>query len=714
MKRRRFCKLLAASAGLNLNVRGALGLKRLASTSNHPDNPIDPSSSTRNDYANSRAPLSKTAYVRLPLGAIQPQGWLRDQLWIQKNGLTSHLGELWDVLKQSAWKGDAEANVLPECCTARFVPRWLEGLTLLSGVMHDEHLKALAEPYMRYILDVQNPATITPSVCAWSHLGRFLPDYYELTGDERAIKLVRRILDYADSVRNSSDKAVVEPTRLGMLLYFGHWYYNRTGDRDVLPLLERCTTSCVDDWKNYFVGFPKDPKYFVHFPDQTSEKPHLKPSEWTRQGVDVTQAIQYPVQHYLMSGDRSDAESAITGMNNLDQGYGQVGGRWSGDEWLANTDPTQGTELCQVEELLFSLEKNVEILGKIAFADRMEQLIYNSFPGTCTPDMWAHQYDQQANQVLVTVAERHWHWNIDNSNIYGFTPNFPCCLANMHSPWPRFVQAMWMATPDRGFAAVAYGPCKVSAVAAEGTKVEIAQETEYPFSDRVRITVHVDQPASFPIYLRIPTWANSAEVSVSGETGSRRPQSGTFLRLERLWHSGDVVTLNFNFKVRCETRKNHSVAVAWGPLYFVLRIGESFKKLPGLTAGGSDTIIPSPPGTANWQITPTTDWNYALAIDRAQPRVHIIRGPVSSMPFAQKGEMVKEPGASEFAPWREDVPMILRVAARKVPSWGLVGASAGPVPVSPVKTDSPETMVELVPYGCSRLRIAEFPTTPPL
>jgi DUF1680 family protein len=666
---------------------------------------------TEGNYPNNRPPLLRSKYLRLPLGSIRPTGWLRDQFNVQVNGLSGHMGEVWDVLKVSAWKGDAEKNVTPECCTARFVPRWLEGLTVLAGVLGNDRLKAIADPYMQYILQIEKPATITPSVCAWSHLGRFLPDYYELTSDERAVKLARKILDYADSVRDSEDKVVVEPTRLGMLLSFGLWYYNRTGDADIPALLQRCTKRCVEDWKNYFVSFPKDPKYFVHFPDVTAERPKVPLAEWTRQGVDVTQAIQYPVQYFLMSKDESEENSVREGIANLDKGYGQVGGRWSGDEWLANTDPTQGTELCDIEELLFCLEKNFEILGDASFTDRIEQLIYNSFPGTCTPDMWAHQYDQQANQALVSVADRHWHNNDDTSNIYGFTPNFPCCLSNMHSPWPRFVQTMWMATADRGLVAATYGPCHVSAMVAEGIPVEIAEETDYPFSDRVRVTVRAKQLVKFPIYFRIPVWAGGAELSVAGEADRYRPTSGTFFKLDRRWKSGDVVTLDFHFEVRSETRSHNGVAIAWGPLYFVLRIGESFKKLPTLALGPSYKDVPAPRGCVNWQITPTTDWNYALAIDRSNPQCTMTIGKISSMPFAQRGEMVKRPGANDFAPWTEDVPMVLQVKARKVPEWGMAGANAAPVLTSPVHTDGPETVVELIPYGCSRLRIAEFPTT---
>lgn len=712
MRRRDFCELMATGAGLGASVLAAFELGLLAGT------PLEAFSQEASilwpataNYPNNRAPLLQTKYVKLPLGTGRPMGWLRDQLHVQANGLTSHLNEVWGVVEASAWIGDVGKNVTPECCTARFVPRWLEGLTALAGVLDDDHLKALADPYMQYILKVKDPATVTPSVCAWCHLGRFLPEYYDLTGDVRAIKLARTILDYADSVRDSKDEKVVEPARLGMLLGFGWWYYNRTGDRDIPALIERCTKRCVEDWKNYFVHFPEDSKYFVHFPDVSTEKsPDEDPSIWTRQGVDVTQAIQYPVLYYLMSKDATDKNSVTQGIANLDNGYGQVGARWSGDEWLASTDPTQGTELCDVEELLYSLEKNFEAVGELGFADRIEQLMFNAFPGTCTADMWAHQYDQQANQVLVSVAKRPWHENGDTSNIYGFTPNFPCCLANMHSPWPRYVESMWMATADNGLVAALYGPCRFHAKVGQGANVEITEETDYPFSDRIRITIRSKQPASFPLYFRIPAWANRAELSVSADPKPSHPQSGTLFKVDRLWKDGDAVTLGFNFKVRAETRRNNAVAIAWGPLYFALRIGESFQKIPVLALWENPEMVSVPPGCVNWQIAPTTDWNYALAIDRKNPQCIMITNRISSMPFAQKGEPVKAPGASEFNPWQEDVPVVLKVKARRVPQWGMNGANAAAVPLSPVITDSPETLVELIPYGCSRLRISEFPT----
>jgi len=51
----------------------------------------------------------------------------------------------------------------------------------------------------------------------------------------------------------------------------------------------------------------------------------------------------------------------------------------------------------------------------------------------------------------------------------------------------------------------------------------------------------------------------------------------------------------------------------------------------------------------------------------------------------------------------------LTVKARKV-DWTMNGANAGEVPLSPVQATGSDTTIELIPYGCSRLRISEFPT----
>ncbi len=41
----------------------------------------------------------------LPLGSIQPKGWLLHQLKVQAQGLTGHLDEFWPDVANSQWIG---------------------------------------------------------------------------------------------------------------------------------------------------------------------------------------------------------------------------------------------------------------------------------------------------------------------------------------------------------------------------------------------------------------------------------------------------------------------------------------------------------------------------------------------------------------------------------------------------------------------------------
>ena len=45
--------------------------------------------------------LAEPAFRPLPLGSIEPAGWLRRQLQLQANGLSGHLDEFWPDVAQS-------------------------------------------------------------------------------------------------------------------------------------------------------------------------------------------------------------------------------------------------------------------------------------------------------------------------------------------------------------------------------------------------------------------------------------------------------------------------------------------------------------------------------------------------------------------------------------------------------------------------------------
>jgi hypothetical protein len=457
------------------------------------------------------------------------------------------------------------------------------------------------------------------------------------------------------------------------------WLYRRTGDEIVLQAAQSIQANCFD-WTHYFVDFPWDSEAILK-----NKIPHnWGPIGLTAHVVNVAMAVKYPGVWYQQSQEDSFKEAVYEGLKNLDRHHGQVAGRFSGDEHISGTRPTQGTELCAVVELMYSLENLIQVLGDPILADRLEQLAYNANPGTCTDDYWAHQYDQQANQVLCTNAPREWSTNGDSSNLYGLEPNFGCCTANMHQGWPKFVAHMWMATPDRGLAAVTYGPSVVSAKVANGVDARIEEKTLYPFQGDIQLTISVSEPAAFPLYLRIPVWAEGAVISI-GDT-RLKPQPGSFCAVEREWKTGDVIQLTLPMVLRTETRYNDAVSILRGPLYYSLKIEEEWKEFKR----HHDTLP-----VIDWEIYPKSAWNYGLILDRTNPDLSI---QVETQAIGEK------PFATATA------PVVLKVKGKKIPAWGLVNNSAGPAPISPVKSEEAVEELTLIPYGSTRLRITEFPT----
>ena len=334
---------------------------------------------------------------------------------------------------------------------------------------------------------------------------------------------------------------------------------------------------------------------------------------------------------------------------------------------------------------MFSLETLESILGDPALGDRLERVTFKALPATFKPDMCAHQYDQQANQVVCKVSDpRVYVDNGADANLFGLEPNFGCCTANMHQGWPKFASHLWMRSPDGGLAAVAYAP-NIVKTEINGKPVQIELKTDYPFEDKLRFTVTAKEAVKFPLYLRIPAWVAEAEIDFLDDAAKPEivhPKPGTFHKIEREWKGTATFTMHLPMMPKVRRGYHDSVAIERGPLVYALKMDADWKLLRGKEP------------FADWEVYPKSPWNYGLQFDLDHPE--------KSVKFT-----TNEVGDRPFSP--EGAPITAKVKGRRLPDWKLEKNAAGPVPSSPVKSTEELQELTLIPYGCTSLRVTEFP-----
>lgn len=615
------------------------------------------------------AELQPRAFDPLPLGAVKPAGWLEKQLRIQCDGLSGNLDLFWPDVKDSGWIGGKAEGW-------ERMPYWLDGALPLAYLLDDAALKGRIEGYMNYILEhQQDDGWLGPQQSQgykerdpWPVfvMLKVLTQYQEVTQDARVIPAMVKFLHCLDAQLDRKPLFDWNKSRWQDAALVIEWLYERAPEPWLLALAEKLQNQGYD-WVKHFSDLPY--------------KERVKKWEFESHVVNNAMAVKAPSVQWRLTNRVRDFKMTDKALEELDKYHGQFTGIFTGDECFAGKNPSQGSELCSVVEYLFSLETAGAILGEVPLFERLERIAFNALPATFTENMWAHQYDQQANQVTCALSkERVYTTNGEDANLFGLEPNYGCCTANLHQGWPKFTSSLWMRPKDGGLAAVAYAPSTVTTKIGE-TDVTVSLATDYPFGDTLTFTVRAAAPVTFPLVLRVPVWAVSPAVSID-RGPEEAVQPGAFHAIAREWGSETMVTLRLPMQVRAERRYNNAIALEYGPIVLSLQLGTYWKKLRGDEPH------------ADYEVFPTTPWNYALRVDDANPAasVAVTRQGVSDSPFSP-----------------EKPPITATVTGRLLPDWLLERHAAAPPPQSPVVSTQPDTTLTLIPYGCAKLRVTEFP-----
>jgi DUF1680 family protein len=623
-------------------------------------------------------PVQPGVFTLLPLGSVQPKGWLKSQLQIQANGLSGHLDEAWpDVGPTSGWLGGKGESW-------ERGPYFLDGLIPLAYLLDDEHLKAKAQTYIEWTLKSQTESGMFGPLSNddwWPRMVmlKALTQYHEATADPRVLPMMTRYFKYQLATLPARPLTSWGKFRWQDQVLTVLWLYDQTADPALLDLMKVLRTQGYD-WEAQFDHFAYKEKMSAAHIELTSKTPGFHDVKMATHGVNNAQAVKTGALWSRISRLPSDKQAVLKMISALDQYHGLPNGMFSCDEHLAGRNPSQGSELCAVVEYMCSLEQSLAILGDASLADRLEKLAFNALPGAMTEDMWSHQYDQQPNQVECSLHKEPWTTNGPESNLYGLEPNFGCCTANFSQGWPKFAASLWMTSRQGGLVAAAYSPCEAR-ISLQGATIHVIEETDYPFRGSITITVNPSHPLRFPLLLRIPRWANNPEILVNGRQESAAKLDG-FAKVEREWKQGDIVQITFPMQPRVVVGFNQSVSVERGPLVFAYNIGQDWLKL-------RDRGM-----TADWQVYPTSRWNYALAVNPSAQshKITVSENALTEGPFAPEG------AATE-----------LHVNARLLPSWVATEGVAGTLPESPIESAEHDEPITLVPYGAAKLRITSFP-----
>ncbi|WP_455639486.1 beta-L-arabinofuranosidase domain-containing protein [Parabacteroides sp.] len=641
------------------------------------------STTVRNDYyVSNRAPLQPQQFIKLPAGTIQPGGWLKQQLELQKNGLNGHLGEIsaWLQKKDNAWLETGGKWGWEE------VPYWLRGYANLAYIVQDNRMVNEAKFWIESIMESQREDGNFGPVHLNDGKQDFWPNmivlwimqsYYEYSNDERIIDFMTKYCNYLLTVPDEDFLySYWENSRGGDNLWSVAWLYNHTGDKNLLTL---------------------------------GEKIHKNTADWTKStqlpnwhNVNVAQCFREPATYYLFTGDSTMLSASYNVQSLIRRAFGQVPGGMFGADENARTgffDPRQGTETCGFVEQMASDEIMLQISGDPYWAENCEDVAFNSYPASLMPDYKALRYITSPNHVI-SDSKNH-HPGIDNSGPFLSMNPFSsrCCQHNHGFGWPYYTENLLYATPDNGIAAVLYNACKAKVKVGDGTEVTLQEQTNYPFEENIRFTLTTPESVTFPLYLRIPSWCKNASVSVNGQKLNASLIPGKYAKITREWSEADevVLTVPMDFNYRLWQVNKNSVSVDYGPLTLSLKIDEDYQQKDSRETAIGDSKWQEGADASAWptyEIYPASPWNYALQV--AAP-ITVLRKewPFDNNPFTLT-----------------NVPLEFKAKGRLVPDWkvdeyGLCGV----LPYEDARKVETVDDITLVPMGAARLRISSFPTT---
>lgn len=472
-------------------------------------------------------------------------GWIKRQLVCQVEGLFGNLDKVWKDVRDSKWLGGNEEG------WERF-PYYLNGLIPLAYVLKEPELIDKANKYIDIIIKSQRengricPENDTDAQAddLWSMflILKVLTIYGDVSENDKADDAILKGLEYINTAINH--KTITNWAHARYFECFIPLLYLKNKGKIGKGLLKELTFKLKAQGLDYGAS--------SHLWNESSTR-----WAYDHHGVNIAMAFKANVLLKELTGvdDGFDVKQII---DLLEKYHGNAYGHFNFDECLAPAGPNYGSELCSVVEAMYSYEILFDLTNDPYWLNRLERLTYNGLGATISDDMWAHQYDQQTNQLNCAVHEKRSFFSTNGveANVFGLEPHFGCCTANFGQGWPLFALSAFSYYKDSIQVNI-----PLSATINLDNGLTLQCESEYPFRNKVYFTSNRDTQ----IKLRV-----SSNAFIKG-----RKRKDGFILVDL--KANEKVELTYNYVMCLEERRNGFATLNYGPLLFSLALKHNMK-----------------------------------------------------------------------------------------------------------------------------------------
>jgi hypothetical protein len=363
-----------------------------------------------------------------------------------------------------------------------------------------------------FLLTDYGPAPKKPIVSGHPEIEMGLIELYRITGDKRQLDLAGYILQ--------GDERIQLPARRTIYMYSGTPFTSRTKlEGHAVRAMYACSGAT---------------DYYMETGDATYWKTlNLLWNDMTTTKMYVTGGV----------GSRAEGEAF-------------------GEAYELPNYQAYGESCAAIGNMMWSW-RMLAATGDAKFTDVIERALYNGINSGMSLDGKLYCYRNPLAFDPSTGDQIRNPW-------YDVT----CCPPNLE----RILASLpgyFYSTSSDGIYAHFYDNSELDWHLENGTGLKVSQKTNYPWKGGVEITVTPAEPSEFTFYLRIPGWAERAQVAVNGKTLSDT-KPGEYLPIRRRWSPGDVIQLQLEMPVQVLEANPRviddlgRIAVQRGPLVYCM------------------------------------------------------------------------------------------------------------------------------------------------